>query len=127
MSKEQGNISFDELSSMAEETTSSLTRDNRRRKISQVDPSSPVETPLNESRMSRLLAEALADALAPIHTRLDEIQEGQAISSEEASHFHSNITKLTNDNKTFQARISSLEKENQSLKMKLTSIESQSR
>ena len=97
--------------------------DRRRRRLSQVEPNTPPELPVNEARLVRLLN----DALAPLHSRLDEIQESQIASSDEAQHFHSSFSQVSAEYKTMQIKIANLEKDNNAMKQKLVSLEAQSR
>ena len=106
---------------------SPLAPERRRRKISQVEPSTPTDAPVTETQLSRMLTEALANALNPIHERLDEIQESQSNSVEEASHFHSTLSKITSENHALQKRINSIEHENMVLKQRVITLESHTR
>ena len=97
--------------------------ERRRRTHSQVDPDSPVGFPFTEQRMKELLSEALA----PLHKQLEEIQETQVRTIEEANYFHESLATLKSENKTLQDKLQVVEEENRNMRTRLITMESQSR
>ena len=97
--------------------------ERRRRTHSQVDPDSPVGFPFTEQRMKELLSEALA----PLHKQLEEIQETQVRTIEEANYFHESLATLKSENKTLQDKLQVVEEENRNMRTRLITTESQLR
>ena len=97
--------------------------ERRRRTHSEVDPDSPVGSPLTVTLLKKILDEALA----PLHEQLLEIQETQEKGMEETQYFHETLANLKAENKSLQNKLTTVELENSNLKARLTSLESQSR
>ena len=92
-------------------------RPPRRRRFSQVEPTTP---PLTEAVMQRLLRQMLQ----PIEKSLAEIKESQVQRTEEVEHLYSTINELRIEQSEMQQK---LEQENSILKKRLEKIETQSR
>ena len=105
--------------------TRSATTENpeRRRKFSQVDPNSPLSSPITEAGMRDLLCEALA----AIQKQLQDIHEAQERNNDEATYFHQSLAELKTRNETLMTILSNVENENKSLKARLVMTESQAR
>lgn len=87
-------------------TTSATTQNpERRRKFSQVDPDSPLSSPITDVRMRDLLCEALS----PIQKTVPRHSRGTGKNKEEATYFHQSIPELNTRNKKLMTALSNVE------------------
>ena len=83
------------------------------------DSSPKYDPPSTENRMVELLAQALQ----PIHAKLENLEETQTYAEDQAEYFHSALARLSIENQSMQEQVRSLEQENRVLKQKVINLE----